>query len=76
MGINHSKATAALVCGILGLLCFAPLGIVAIVLGTQAKNDIDRSPGMYKNRGMAQAGFVVGIVAVALWGVLLATRFA
>ncbi|MEY4173440.1 MAG: hypothetical protein RI900_605, partial [Actinomycetota bacterium] len=29
----------------------------------------------YKNRGMAQAGFVVGIVAVALWGVLLVARF-
>lgn len=75
MGINHSKATAALVCGILGLLCFAPLGIVAIVLGAQAKADIDRSPGMYKNRGMAQAGFIVGIVAVALWAVVLLAQF-
>ena len=71
MGINHSKATTALVCSIIGLLCFAPLGIVAIVLGAQAKADIDRSPGMYKNRGMAQAGYIVGIVGCALWAVVL-----
>jgi len=68
---NHSKATTALVCGIVGLLCFAPLGILAIVFGVQAKNEIDANPGMYKNRSMAQAGFVLGIIGLAVWAVLL-----
>lgn len=72
---NHSKATTALVLGIVGLLCFAPLGILAIVFGIQAKNDIDANPGLYKNRGMAQAGFVLGIVGLALWAFLLIRNF-
>ncbi len=35
-------------------------------LGAKAKRDIDGEPGRYTNRGMAQAGFVMGIIGTVL----------
>ena len=61
---NNSKAIWALVLGILGLLCCGLLGIPAIILGKQAQNEIDASGGMQQGRGMATAGFILGILAV------------
>lgn len=49
------------------LCCFGlgiPLGVAAIVLGLLGKNKADQ--GLASNRGQAQAGFICGIVAVAL----------
>ena len=49
-------------------------GIPAIILGNMAKNEIDAGDGT--GRGMAQAGFILGIIAVAigiLWVILAAT---
>ena len=68
---KHSgKSTAALVLAILGaLVAFVIpivgliLGILGIVFGRQAKADTGR--GM-SGRGVAQAGFVLGIVAVVI----------
>ena len=63
-------ATAALVCGILGLVGgFIPvvswftgiLAILAIIFGV-----IARKNGPEDKRGMATAGMVMGIIAVAL----------
>jgi hypothetical protein len=70
---KHSgKATAALVLGILGTLVgfVIPavglvLGILGIVFGRQAVNDIVTN-GAKSGRGVGQAGFVLGIVAVVV----------
>ena len=35
-------------------------------LGAKAKREIDAEPGRYTNRGMAQAGFVMGIIGTVL----------
>ena len=60
-----SKATGALVCGIVGLLlCGVVLGPVAIYLGTQAKKEIRSSDGRLKGEGLATAGIVMGIIAL------------
>ena len=71
---TNGKAIWALVLGILGLVCCGFVaGIPAIILGNMAKKEIDAGQG--KGRGMAQAGFILGIVAVALgilWVVLWA----
>ena len=62
---THSKATASLICGIIGLfLCGVILGPVAIYLGNQAKQEIRGSGGRYTGDGMATAGIVLGIIAV------------
>jgi putative exporter of polyketide antibiotics len=65
---TNGKAIWALVLGILGLICCGFFtGIPAIILGNMAKKEIDAGRGT--GRGMAQAGFILGIVAVA-FGVL------
>jgi len=61
------KATAAMVCGIVGILfCPIVLSVLALVFGNQAKKEMDRNPGGYTNRGQAQAGFILGIVGLCL----------
>jgi hypothetical protein len=60
---NNTKAIWALVLGILGILCCGILGIPALILGKQAQNEIDGSGGTQTGRGMATAGFVLGIIA-------------
>ena len=60
---NNKKATWALVTGILGLLCCSPLGVVAIILGRSAEQEI-RVTGQ-GGAGLAKAGFILGIVALA-----------
>ena len=61
------KATAAMVCGIVGLIvCPIVLSTIALIFGIQSKKTIDMSNGQYTNRGMAQAGFVLGIVGLVL----------
>jgi hypothetical protein len=63
---SSSKATTAMVLGIVGLVVCQIVGIVAIVLGNQAKNEIDASGGQIEGRGMAVAGIVMGWIAVGL----------
>ena len=60
---TNSKSIWALVLGILGMLCCGVLGIPALILGKQAQNEIDASGGTQTGRGMATAGFVLGIIA-------------
>lgn len=59
---TNKKAIWSLVTGILSLLCCSPLGIVAIILGNGAKKEIAASG--QSGRGMAQAGFVLGIIGL------------
>jgi len=60
---NNGKAVAAMVCGIVGLVIFGfILGIIAIVLGSIAKNEIKRTG--QGGSGMATAGIVLGIVDI------------
>jgi hypothetical protein len=73
---NNTKAIWSLVLGILGILCCGILGIPALILGKQAQNEIDRSGGTQTGRGLATAGFVLGILAcigLVVVGVLVAT---
>ena len=54
----HGSALAALICGIVGLLCCGiPLGITAIILSTLAKKQGN-------TEGIATAGLVLGILAL------------
>ena len=75
---KHSGATTAMVLGIVSLVsipltamcCVTLPGLlaapVALVLGLRAKSEIDRAPGRYANRGMAQAGVIMGIIGTVL----------
>jgi hypothetical protein len=66
-GGPSSRATTALVLGILGLLCCGLLGIPAIIVGKQEMNNIDQGLAPVEGRGLAQAGFILGIVSLAIW---------
>jgi putative exporter of polyketide antibiotics len=71
---TNSKAIWSLVLGILGLVCCGFFtGIPALILGNMAKKEIDTSGGAQSGRGMAQAGFILGIIAIVfgLIGVVL-----
>jgi hypothetical protein len=71
---TNKKATAALVFGILGLLCLPVVfSVLALVFGIQSRNEIDRSNGSYSGRGMATAGIWLGAIGAAL-GVFIIIR--
>ncbi|GGO90206.1 hypothetical protein GCM10011584_21480 [Nocardioides phosphati] len=71
-------AIASLVTGIVGLtmICAYGLGlipaIIAIVLGRKSMKKIDASGGQIGGRGLAQAGFIMGIISTVIIVVLVA----
>jgi len=70
-----SAANAALILGILSLVCLGPLaGIPAIICGHLARGRIARSGGSVGGSGQALAGLVMGYVSllllVAFFGIL------
>ena len=70
-GSSNGKATASLICGIVGLI-FCPIifSIAAIVLGYRSRKEIDASQGRQTNRGLATAGIITGWIGLVL-GILL-----
>lgn len=63
-------AVASLVTGLFFWFCALP-GIVSIVLGHLALEDIESSGGAKRGRGMAVAGIVLGWVGIGIVGVLV-----
>jgi len=67
---TNGKATIALIVGIASLVlsfcCVGIAGIVAIVLGVKARNEISASGGSQTGDGMALAGIITGAVAVLI----------
>lgn len=64
---DNRNATVALVLGIVGLM----MGVLVVapfawIYGRKARNEIDASPGVYKNRAVATAGYWFGIIGTAL----------
>lgn len=63
---EHPKGTTILVLGILGLVVFQPLGVIAMVMGNKAIAEIDAAPQQYTNRTTVNAGRICGIIATVL----------
>ena len=62
---------ASLVLGIAGfVVCPFVCSILAIIFGQQAKNKIRMDPSL-QGQGMAQAGFVLGIIGLAISVIVL-----
>lgn len=69
---NAPGATAAMVCGIVGVFVVGlVLGIIAIALAAKAKRLIAAEPLRYGGRGMATTGLVLGIIDVCVWGLII-----
>lgn len=64
---SNGKATAALVLGIVGIL-FCPLvcSLLAIILGSTAKNEIAASGGYQTGESNARAGIILGWIGLAI----------
>lgn len=62
---ENGMGIAALILGILGLITCMACGIAAIICGHMGVKKADR--GEADNRGMAQAGLVMGYISVGLW---------
>jgi len=84
---NHGRAVASMVVGIVALVFGCAYGVtllgspVAWWLGAKAKKEIDASQGQLGGRGMAQAGFILGIIGtvllvLAIIGLILLVVFA
>jgi hypothetical protein len=70
----HPQALTALVLGLIGVAIMPPVGIAGMVLGGRARRQIDERPHAYSNRGIATAGYVLGIVSLvftALWALFI-----
>lgn len=63
---QHGSAVTALVLGILGLVLCGLLGIPAYIIGRRAEAEILASNGTLTGDGMARAGWICGLVAMAL----------
>lgn len=64
---EESQATTILVLGILSLICSClPLGIAAWIMGNRELQAIDSGRRNPENRGTANAGRIIGIVATVL----------
>ena len=63
---TNGMSIAALILGILGIISFWPLSILAIIFGAIGISQINKDPSL-KGKGMAVAGLVMGIAAIAIW---------
>jgi hypothetical protein len=70
----NGLAVASLVTGLFFWCCSIP-GIVAIVLGHIALEQIEDSGGVQRGRGMAIAGIVLGWVGIGIVGLLVVAWF-
>ena len=67
---TSGMAVAALVMGIVGLVFFGPVAILAIIFGAIGMGQTNKDPNL-KGKGMAVAGLVMGIIAIAIWVIAL-----
>ena len=63
---SSSKATTALVLGIISIVCCGLLGPVAWILGKQELNAIAAGQSSPTGEGSAKAGMILGIIATIL----------
>lgn len=59
---NDGMATAALILGIVAILCCAPAGIAGLIIGISNKDKV--SPD---KRSLCTAGIITSIIGLALW---------
>jgi len=69
---SAGMAIAAMVCGIVGMLGCAPVGIVGLILGIVALVRESREPNRYRGRGMAIAGICTGSISLVIVPLMIA----
>ncbi|HEY5845867.1 MAG TPA: hypothetical protein VIT42_03645 [Microlunatus sp.] len=69
---NHPQATTAMILGIVGLTLCPFVGIAGFVMGGRVRREIDAAPGQWSGRGLATAGWVLGIISIVYAALVLA----
>lgn len=71
--MNHKRAIASLVFGVLGIIILPVVfGLIAIVLGVQARQAIRQQPHFYKGDSTALAGIVLGVLDIVAFVAIIA----
>lgn len=69
---TEAKAIASLLLGLSSIMCLGAItGLPAVILGSLARKDIDRSSGTLTGRGIAAGGIVTGLFGTGLGFVML-----
>ena len=68
---DHPQATLSMILGIVGVVVCQLTAPFALVIGRRAMNEIDASGGTLGGRGMAQAGFILGIIGCVFLALFL-----
>lgn len=69
------KATQSLIFGILSLFCCGIIfGILGYNAGNEAINNIEIYDVAHDKRGIAQAGKIISIIGLVLWGLSIIVR--
>lgn len=70
---TSSKAVTSLVLGIVGIfICPLICSVLAMVIGRQAKEEIARSMGTVGGYSLANAGYILGVIGLVIYGLFLA----
>jgi hypothetical protein len=62
----HPRGVPVLILGIVSLVGCLPCAIIAIVPANGALKEIDANPSAYSNRGMVNAGRILGIIGLVI----------
>ena len=68
---KKSNAGLSLGLSIAGIMCCGPLSIAGMIMGKSEMNAIDNGLTDPRSRGTAKAAFIVGVVAVSIWGLIV-----
>jgi hypothetical protein len=63
---DHPRAILAMILGIVGILVCGPVAPFAWWIGKKAVDEIDASGGRLGGRGMAKAGYIMGVIGTIL----------
>lgn len=61
----------SMILGILSIVCFQPLGVVAVIMGHMGRRKFKEMPGAGTNAGFALAGLITGYIGVAILTVMV-----
>ena len=73
---TNGSAVAGFILSLVGLLLFGfILGILAVIFSATGLNKIKQQPNVFKGKGLATAGLIIGIVDVIGWLIYIMISF-
>jgi Domain of unknown function (DUF4190)/GYF domain 2 len=61
----------SMILGIMSIVCFQPLGVIAVIMAHMGRRKFKQVPGAETNAGFAMAGLITGYIGVAILAVLV-----